>query len=123
MSRDLRDDRSPGTVEAAEAAIGTEAAETDRRGAAETVGPAPYADTAAAGADLPSAFGHPYSAVGDPRVRHPAGTGRRPAPAAVQDDAELPFVLYDAVGDGPFPEPPAPPDAPPRLTDRPRRLG
>ncbi|MEU0492922.1 hypothetical protein ABZ249_27165 [Nocardiopsis sp. NPDC006139] len=127
MSRDFWDDRSPGTVEAAQAAIEADLAEveaalTERWGAPGLVDPAPYADAALDGAELPSALGHLYTAVCDLRVWSLPETGRWAALALVHDDAELPLLLYAAVGDAPFPAPPAPPGRAPRLDARPRPL-
>lgn len=126
-SRDFWDDRSDATVRPALAAVEADLAEvaaalTERWGAPAAVDPRPYADAAVEGAELPSAFGYLYTAVGAVRVWCPPGAGRWVALAVVHDDAELPFLLYAAVGDVPFPEPPVPPEPAPRLAARPRPL-
>ncbi|CAL9494939.1 hypothetical protein SUDANB121_03334 [Nocardiopsis dassonvillei] len=127
MSRAFWQDRSTETVEAAWAAIGADLAEvasllSERWGAPAFVDPGPYVDAAVEGAESPSAFVYLYTAVCDLRVWRPPGTGRWVALAVVHDDTELPFILYAAVGADPFPEPPTPPDAAPRLSARPRPL-
>jgi hypothetical protein len=141
LSRDFWDDRSTDVVEAAWQGIDAQRREvaavlTERWGPWEALDPQPYSET---GVEPPSPFGHLYTSADDVYVwRRP--TERWSGLAIVQDDGELPFVLYAVVAArstltlpppdqpseavpftnpaplppflSPFPLPPAPPRAP-----------
>ena len=110
VSRDFWDDRSAEVIETAEEGIEADrdevaAALTERWGPPEVIDLEPYLEADLAGAEVPDPVGHLCSGV-DLWVWLIPSTGRWVGLSVVQDDRELPFVLYAAVGGEPFPPPP-----------------